>query len=113
MRVAAAVLLLVLQLKPLVGTAICIENLSTTGECPMPIGQAPGQTPAPAPHEPGHGFPAPGCPAADFCAPLAPAIGAVPVILSTPISERGTSTSFLPGLHSVEPAAPPAPPPNR
>lgn len=112
MRAAATLLFLLLQLKPLVGAAVCFQNLSTGSECPMPASQAPGQPPAPLPHDPGHGFPTPGCPAADFCASFAPAVGAVPAILSTPTSEHSTNSWFLPGLHSVDPAAPPAPPPN-
>lgn len=106
MKPVAALLLLILQLKPLVGAALCVQNLSTRSECPMPSGES-GQAPAPVPQDPGHG-----CPAAAFCASVAPAIGAFPVVFFMAASEHSASTWFLPGLHSIARAAPPAPPPN-
>ena len=108
---AAALLLLLLQLKPLVGAAVCFQNLSTGTECPMPNDPAPGPAPTPLPHDPGRGIPSPGCPAADFCA-LAPALGAVPGVFSADVSEHQTTPAFVLRFHSADPVAPPAPPPN-
>ena len=115
MRVPAALLLLVLQLKPLVGALVCFQTPFPASECPMPDGRGgsvPGQAPAPLPHDFGHGAPAPACPAADFCAAAAPAIGAVATILAPLLSTHATAIRFVLRLHSTEPVAPPAPPPN-
>lgn len=115
MRAVPALLLILLQLRPLAGAVVCLHNLATGMECPMPDhpdGSAPARAPAPPAPQAGHGIPGSGCPAADFCAPMAPAIAAVPSPFVGMISEHSIGMLFRHGLHSTEPAAPPAPPPN-
>ena len=96
---AIAVLLLALQLRPVLGAALCIQKISPATECSMPDG---GQSAPPAQH----------CPAAEFCAAVAPAVPAVATVLELFASDFVPGTHFVSLLHSVEPSAPPAPPPN-
>lgn len=107
-RFPVALLLLLLQVKPLAAAVICLRDASPASECPMP-GQAP--SPAPAPHGSDHGAPA-GCPAAAVCAAAAPALGAFTTSFSTSPLEHLSNTWFVSKLHSADPVAPPAPPPN-
>ncbi|HEV8149056.1 MAG TPA: hypothetical protein VGP61_02625 [Gemmatimonadales bacterium] len=106
-RAPAALLLFLLQLKPLAAAAICFREASSGTECPMP-----GQAPTPLPRHSGPEAPPPGCPAAAVCAAVAPALAAVTAVLSTNPLESATTSWFVPGFHSADPVAPPAPPPN-
>ena len=106
-RAHTAALLLLLQLRPLGAAVVCLRETTSAAECPMP-----GQTPAPLPHGTDPGTPPPGCPAAAVCAAVAPALAAITAGFSTQTLEQATPSWFVPGFHSADPVAPPAPPPN-
>ncbi len=113
MRSIAAALFLFLQLRPLVGAAICFEMTPTANHCTMP---EPDQVPRhDSPAHPGTsdgGANAPGCPVTAFCASSAPSLAPVSTSLSVPMFDHGTPIGPVPNAHSAEPTAPPAPPPN-
>jgi len=106
-RAPIAVLLFLLQLKPLAAAVVCLREATSATECPMP-----GQTPAPLPHGSDPGAPPPGCPAAAVCAAVAPALAAITADFVTNPLAHETTAWFVPGFHSADPVAPPAPPPN-
>ena len=114
MRTPAALLLLFLQLRPFVGAAVCLHNLAAGTECPMPDhpDAPPERSPTPGSPHSSSEIPASGCPAAEFCMAAAPALAPDAAVVLRAPTDHVISALFTPRLHSTEPAAPPAPPPN-
>jgi hypothetical protein len=104
MRAAFAFAFILLMLKPLAGAAVCLEREMTRDDCAMAEEGFPA---APASDELPHG-----CALLDACA--APAPSTVPVSVEIPVlaAAHPFSSGILTLIHSVDPTAPPAPPPN-
>ena len=115
MKAPASLLFLLLQLRPLAAAAVCLHNMSSGTECPMPAGDdrsAPGQVPVQLPQHSDHSTPSPGCPAAELCVSPAPVVEPAVPVFSLVTPDHGIAPWFTATIHSAEPAAPPAPPPN-
>lgn len=115
-KIALALLLIALQLRPLAGAVVCLHAATTNDpQCAMPM---PDRDPDPAPahhtdqpatptQAPGHG-----CPASILCAaPTTAVLPLVNLLAIVPPAER-TAATLLPISTPTDPTAPPAPPPN-
>lgn len=112
-----ATLLLLLQLRPFAGAAICLyQSHATDQACEMTM-TGTGDHRAATPHSPSTA-PAPRptaeCPLAQLCAIPAGAVLSIQVSTSlTTIEGRDTVPSYRNTLFATDPAAPLVPPPNR
>ncbi|MGQ0703242.1 MAG: hypothetical protein ACT4PM_08940 [Gemmatimonadales bacterium] len=108
----AALLLLLLQIKPLAAAVICLDASART-ECEMPAHEENGSMPdrMPADQE-DFGGSVPGCFAVTICSSGTPALEARLVELPTPWWHAEAPVWFVPEGHSADPTAPPPPPPN-
>jgi hypothetical protein len=101
MRIAIALLLLLVQLRPLAAGVVCLERVLQSEECAMPV-QEPGVSqpdqPRTAPHR---------CPDAILCSPPTPAVLAA----SLTISDGGHPAALPPELMPVTPTGPALAPP--
>lgn len=108
-----AFLFLLLQLKPLVGMAVCLHQAATAdAECPMPAPAAPQpgdrqELTSPPPQAQDHA-----CPFADLCAPAAPALTPARAAVRYEGRLVAAPLASIPATHPADPTAPPAPPPN-
>jgi len=110
-RALFIVFFLLLELQPLAGAAICIERVPSGADCPMPEDSEPthgSPTHSPAGQIPGG---SPLCQAIAFCVG-GPALAVAAEGLSQSAPVQGASIVFESTLHSADPVAPPAPPPN-
>jgi hypothetical protein len=115
MRTRAALLFFLLQLRPLAAAVVCLHNMASGTECPMPAPDersAPGRVPVPLPQHSDHSSPLPGCPAAELCVSPAPVVEPAMPVFSLVIPDHAIAPWFTSTIHSAEAAAPPAPPPN-
>ena len=115
MRTSAALLFLLLQLRPLAAAVVCLHNMSSGTECSMPARDdrsAPSQVPTPLPQHSEHSVPSPGCPAAELCISPAPVVEPAVPVFSLVMPDHESAAWLTPTFHSAEPVAPPAPPPN-
>ncbi|MES1259231.1 MAG: hypothetical protein ABUL71_01455 [Gemmatimonadota bacterium] len=110
-----ATLLLMMQLRPFAGAAICLhESLTTHPGCEMTMpgtsnhrGAAQHSSSVPAPK------PSSDCPLAQLCANPAGAVLSVSVSTTVaPIEQPSGTPSYQNTLHTTDPAAPLVPPPN-
>jgi hypothetical protein len=110
-----ATLMLLLQLRPFAGAAICLNQvLSADQKCEMALPDAANHD-APAPNSSGTApIPRTDCPLAQLCA--VPAGAVLSFNVTTPIATTEAVTTLPPytdKLFAADPAAPLVPPPNR
>ncbi len=106
MRNALALALLLIQLRPLAGLAICLHEAAQTEEhCGMPV-QDSGPASSSMPH-PGDG----GCTLMAVCAPAGPQLVQASWHSGTPNLPNPTEYESLTQLATGDPIAPPEPPP--
>ena len=112
-RVAAIVLLL-LQLRPVAGMALCLHQAAAAEECAGSMDEKPADSRGSSqPDLPVRdGVPVHECSLAEVCNTPVPAVLELPAILSLAAAHVDPAISRIPSLHAAEPFPPPAPPPN-
>ena len=106
MRILAALALL-LQLQPLVGSALCFHDAAAKTECRMPSQGQLGTGPL---SQPGAGSPST-CPSMGYCAPTAPGVPKLAEQLQITSFVHGAPALMAPSLASAGPVRPPFHPP--
>ncbi|HEX9755178.1 MAG TPA: hypothetical protein VGA42_05695 [Gemmatimonadales bacterium] len=110
----AAVLLLLLQLRPVAGMALCLHQAAAAEECAGSMDEMPADSRGSSqPDLPlGSGVPAHECSFAEVCNTPVPAILELPAILSLAVAQIDPAVSRTPSLRGADPLPPPPPPPN-